>query len=85
MDALGMNKRQKNILYRYHQIRKTAKETFVPNNVFNKIASKLSSAQFTSANSKITNYLKINNPNTTQSKEEFSTVIFILSSGWTVV
>lgn len=66
---------------------KLQEDTFVLNNVLNKIASKVSSANFTSEfdNSELLD--KINNPNQTQSKEEFlkEFSIFLLAAGWTVI
>lgn len=66
---------------------KLQKENYVLNNVFNKIASKLSSAQFTSESGNSELLDKINNPNNSQSKEEFlkEFAIFLLSSGWTAM
>lgn len=66
---------------------KLHKENFVLNNVFNKIGSKVSSAHFTSENDNSELLDKINNPNDSQSKEEFlkEFSVFILSSGWTVI
>jgi len=66
---------------------KLQKQTFVLNNVFNKIASKLSSANFSSEQDKSELLDKINNPNDTQSKEEFlkEFSVFLLSAGWTAI
>lgn len=66
---------------------KLQEQTFVLNNVFNKIASKLSGAQFTSETGNNELLDKINNPNDSQSKEEFlkEFSIFLLSSGWTAI
>lgn len=66
---------------------KLQKENYVLNNVFNKIGSKLSSANFTSESGSGELLDKINNPNEFQSKEEFLKEFsaFILSSGWTVI
>jgi hypothetical protein len=88
MDVFGIGTNDKKTFYTdTTKFVKLQKETFVLNNVFNKIASKLSSAQFTSEFENNELLEKINNPNTTQSKEEFfkEFAIFILSSGWTVV
>lgn len=66
---------------------KLQEETYVLNNVFNKIGSKLSSANFTSESGGGELLDKINNPNEAQSKEEFLKEFsnYILSSGWTVI
>lgn len=66
---------------------KLQEDNFVLNNLFNTVASKLSSAMFTSDNENSELLNKINNPNESQSKEEFlkEFTIFLLSSGWTAI
>ena len=63
------------------------KNHFVLNNLFNTIASKVSSAKFSSDDEKSILLEKINNPNEAQSKEEFlkEFTIFLLSCGWTAI
>lgn len=88
MDVFGIGTNDKKTFYTDStKFVKLQKETFVLNNVFNKIASKLSSAQFTSESDNSEILDKINNPNNAQSKEEFlkEFAIFLLSSGWTVI
>lgn len=88
IDVFGIGPNDKKTFYTDStKFVKLQKETFVLNNVFNKIASKLSSAQFTSESDNSEILDKINNPNNTQSKEEFlkEFAIFLLSSGWTVI
>lgn len=65
---------------------KLQEENFILNNVISKIAKKFSNAVFTDeTDSALLN--KINNPNDSQSKEEFlkEFATFILSSGFTVI
>lgn len=88
IDVFGIGSNDKKTFYSDStKFVKLQEQTFVLNNVFNKIASKLSSAQFTSESDNSEILEKINNPNDSQSKEEFlkEFAIFLLSSGWTVI
>jgi hypothetical protein len=88
IDVFGIGSNDKKTFYSDStKFVKLQKETFVLNNVFNKIASKLSSAQFTSESDNSEILDKINNPNDSQSKEEFlkEFTVFLLSSGWTAI
>lgn len=88
LDVFGIGVNDKKTYYHDNtKFVKLQKENYVLNNVFNKIGSKLSSANFTSKSGKGELLDKINNPNEAQSKEEFlkEFAAFILSSGWTVI
>jgi len=88
IDVFGIGSNDKKTFYsETTKFVKLQEQTFVLNNVFNKIASKLSSAQFTSESDNSEILDKINNPNDSQSKEEFlkEFTIFLLSSGWTAI
>jgi hypothetical protein len=62
-------------------------QNFVLNNVITKIAKTFSNGSFTDENEKSEILNKINNPNITQSKEEFlkEFAIYIMSAGFTVI
>lgn len=88
IDSFGIGANDKKTFYPDStKFVKLQEQNFVLNNVFNKIGSKVSSAKFSSEfdNSELLD--KINNPNDSQSKEEFlkEFSIFLLSSGWTAI
>jgi len=84
--SIGLNDR-KTFYHPNTKFVKLQRETYVLNNVFNKIGAKLSSANFISENVNSELLDKINNPNESQSKEEFlkEFTSFILSAGWTAI
>lgn len=84
--SIGLNDR-KTYYHDHTKFVKLQAENFVLNNVFNKIGSKLSSAHFTTESGSGELLDKINNPNESQSKEEFLKEFnnFILAAGWTVI
>ncbi len=84
--SIGLNDR-KTFYHDNTKFVKLQKENYVLNNVFNKIGSKLSSAQFVSESGKSELLNLINNPNDAQSKEEFlkEFAVFLLSSGWSAI
>lgn len=84
--SIGLNDR-KTYYHDHTKFVKLQAENFVLNNVFNKIGSKLSSAYFTTESGNGELLDKINNPNESQSKEEFLKEFnnFILAAGWTVI
>ncbi len=88
IDSFGIGSGEKKTFYpESTKFVKLQEQNFVLNSVFNKIASKFSSGQFNSETENNELLDKLNNPNDTQSKEEFMKefAIFILSSGYTII
>jgi len=88
LDTFGFGENNHKLTYPdYTKFVKLQHNTFILKNVLSKIGSKVSSVKFVCDNENEPLFKLLNNPNTTQSKEEFlkEFTVFILSAGWTAV